>query len=268
MLENPIKTQNSIKTKWQRGEAILNAWLSIPSSVSAEATARLGFDSVTIDMQHGLMHYDNALPMLQAINTTSIPGLARVPWNEPGIIMKMLDAGCLGIICPMISSREECEAFVKACRYPPQGYRSYGPTRANLYFGNTYAASANTNVLTFAMIETSGAMQNLEAIMSVPGLDAIYVGPADLSQALGGPPGADWEEGPVPPALDEILAVAKRNNIFAGIHTGSARYAKKMVDKGFQFVTVQSELAFLTTGGNQVVSEFRGATTSKAKGPY
>jgi 4-hydroxy-2-oxoheptanedioate aldolase len=259
---------NPIKTKWQQGKAILNAWLSIPSSISAELTARLGFDSVTIDMQHGLMHYDHALPMLQAIHITSVPGLARIPWNEPGIIMKMLDAGCLGIICPMISSREECEAFVKACRYPPHGYRSFGPTRASLYYGQDYFSHANTNVLTFAMIETPGAMEQLDAIMSVPGLDAIYVGPADLSQALGGLPGADWEEGPVPAALDKILASAKRNNILAGIHTGSVSYAKKMVDLGFQFITVQSELQFLRTAATQVVAEFNQSSGIKSKDLY
>ena len=104
----------------------------------------------------------------------------------------MLDAGCYGIICPMVNSRAECEAFVQACRYPPQGYRSFGPTRATLYAGKDYAPNANATVLTFAMIETKQALDNLDAILSVPGLDAIYVGPADLSQSLGGAAGCGF----------------------------------------------------------------------------
>lgn len=260
---------NAIKTKMMQGQAVVNGWLTIPSGVSAEVMAHAGFDSLTVDMQHGLMHYDTALTMLQAVSTTSVTPLARVPWNEPGIIMKMLDAGCYGIICPMISSREECEQFVGACRYPPAGYRSYGPTRANIYAGSDYAANANDTVLTFAMIETAGAMANLDAIMSVPGLDGIYVGPADLSQALGGPPGADWQDGPVPAALDEILSTAKRYSLFAGIHCGSAAYSTLMIKKGFDFVTIASDLQYLNTYARQVVEEIKGESSeAQTKGPY
>ena len=147
--------------------------------------AHAGFDSLTVDMQHGLSHFESAVPMFQAISTTDTVPLARVPWNEPGIIMKLLDAGCYGIICPMINSADEAAAFVGACRYPPHGYRSYGPTRAALYAGADYAAHANEEVLTLAMIETKAGLENLEAIVQTPGLDAVYVGPADLSQSLG-----------------------------------------------------------------------------------
>ncbi|CAN5886849.1 aldolase/citrate lyase family protein [soil metagenome] len=210
--------ENKLRTKLENGDAVVNGWLQIPSSVAAEAMAHQGFDSLTLDLQHGPLHYDAALPMLQAISTTDTTPLARVPWNEPGIIMKMLDAGCYGIICPMVNSRAECEAFVQACRYPPQGYRSFGPTRAKFYAGADYAPNANATVLTFAMIETKAALDNLDDILSVPGLDAIYVGPADLSQSLGGPPGADFEDGPVPEALDKIIEAAKQHGVKAGIH--------------------------------------------------
>jgi 4-hydroxy-2-oxoheptanedioate aldolase len=260
---------NLIKDKMTQGQAVVNGWLTIPSSISAEVMAHAGFDSLTVDMQHGLMHYDVALTMLQAVSTTRVTPLARVPWNEPGIIMKMLDAGCYGIICPMISSREECERFVGACRYPPAGYRSYGPTRASIYGGSDYAANANDTVLTLAMIETKGAMDNLDAIMSVPGLDGIYVGPADLSQALGGPPGADWQDGPVPAALEEILATAKRHGLFAGIHNGSSSYSKAMIEKGFDFVTIASDLQYLNTFARQAVQAVKGDEgETQSSGPY
>ena len=259
--------ENIIRTKLECGEAVVNGWLTIPSGVAAEAQAHAGFDSLTLDMQHGPLHYDAALPMLQAVSTTNVTPLARVPWNEPGIIMKMLDAGCYGIICPMVNSRAECEAFVGACRYPPLGYRSYGPTRVSLYAGADYAENANTTVLTFAMIETAQALDNLDDILSVEGLDAIYVGPADLSQSLGGPPGADFEDGPVPEALDTILAAAKRHGVYAGLHNASAAYSRRMIDRGFQFVTVQSDLIFLRTRAQAVVEAVKGSDKDADKRP-
>ncbi|UCH27680.1 MAG: hypothetical protein JSV66_08595 [Trueperaceae bacterium] len=261
---------NPLKEILERGDSVLNGWLHIPSSYSAEAMAHQGFDSLTIDLQHGPVYFESALPMLQAISTTDTVPLCRVPWNEPGIIMKMLDVGCYGIICPMINNRQEAEAFVGACRYPPAGYRSYGPNRVLLYAGPDYGAKANDTVLAIAMIETAEAMENLDAIMSVPGLDAVYVGPADLSQGLGGAPGADFEEGPVVGALEQILAAARRNGIAAGIHTLSSRYAQKMLAKGYQFVTVQSDLAMMKAQAQEVVKAFKGdeRPPGDAKGPY
>lgn len=250
--------ENKLKTKLENSETVLNGWLHIPSSVTAEAMAHQGFDSLTIDLQHGPLHFEAAVPMLQAISNTDVTPLARVPWNEPGMIMKMLDTGCYGIICPMVNSGSECEAFVKACRYPPQGYRSFGPTRAKFYGGADYAKHANATVLTFAMIETKEALENLDEILSVPGLDALYVGPADLSQSLGGPPGADFRDGPVPAALDKILEAAKQHGVKAGIHNASVSYAKEMLGKGFQFVTVRSDLDFMLTGAQDVVEGFKG----------
>src|SRR5918911_151717 len=167
--------ENTIRTIWQRSGCVVNGWLSIPDGFAAEVSAHQGWDSLTIDLQHGLVDYQAAVRMLQGISTTPVIPLARVPWNEPGVIMKMLDAGCYGIICPMISTRAECEAFVRACRYAPHGYRSIGPTRATIYAGSDYAANANATVITMAMIETREAIDNLDDILSTPGLDAIYV---------------------------------------------------------------------------------------------
>src|SRR5215468_1357526 len=139
--------ENKVHSIWKSGGSALNGWLTIPSSWSAEVMANQGWDSVTIDMQHGLIDYQMALGMLQAISTTQTTPLVRVNWNEPGIIMKMLDAGAYGVICPMLYTREQVEAFVGACRYPPKGYRSIGPTRASIYGGSDYLEHANETVL-------------------------------------------------------------------------------------------------------------------------
>ncbi len=249
--------RNSAKTKLKRGKPVVNGWLHIPLSLSAEATAHRGFDTLTIDLQHGPIDFGGAPTMIQASSSTPTVPLARAPWNEPGIIMKLLDAGCYGIIYPMISTREQCEAFVAACRYPPHGVRSFGPTRVQLRAGADYAEHANNEMLTFAMIETAEALGNLGEIMSVPGLDAVYVGPADLSQALGGAPGADWEEGPVADAIREIVKAAREHGVGAGIHTVSARYAQKMVRLGYAFVTVHSDLSYLIAGADAVVTDLK-----------
>jgi 4-hydroxy-2-oxoheptanedioate aldolase len=207
--------------------------------------------------------------MLQAISTTDTVPLARVSWNEPGAIMRMLDAGCYGIICPMVNSRAECEAFVGACRYPPHGYRSHGPNRAGLYGGNDYASQADTTVVTMAMIETAAAMENLDDILSTPGLDAIYVGPADLSRSLGGQPDGDLNKPLVADALDRILAACAQHNIVPGIHTGNAQFATQMIDKGFRFVTVASDARLMALKAGEVVAAVKGHKPAEApSGPY
>ena len=153
--------KNKVKEMMKAGKPVINGWLQIPSTVSAEVMAHQGWDSLTIDMQHGLVDYTNALPMLQTISTTDVTPLARVNWNEPGQIMKILDAGCYGIICPMVSNKEEAERFVQACMYPPHGYRSFGPVRGLIYGGSDYAKHANDEMLKLAMIETKESLENL-----------------------------------------------------------------------------------------------------------
>jgi 4-hydroxy-2-oxoheptanedioate aldolase len=196
--------------------------------------------------------------------------MARVPWNEPGIIMKLLDAGAYGIVCPMINSREEAERFVGACRYSPVGYRSVGPVRATWYGGADYLKKANETVLTFAMIETRKAMDNLDAIISTPGLDAVYVGPADLGLSLGGEPKGDQTDPKIVAAIDAILASCKKHKVAAGIHCSSTDYAKKMFAQGFQFATILSDNALLNNAAKAAVAAMKGTPAAAAgpKGPY
>jgi len=254
---------NNVKTVWSRGGAVLNGWLGIPNSFSAEVMATLGWDSLVIDLQHGLIDYQAAVLMMQAISTTSVTPLVRVPWNDPAIVMKCLDAGAYGVICPMINNRQEAERFVGACRYPAKGYRSSGPIRGIIYGGDDYQSKADETIVTFAMIETADGVKNLDEICTTPTLDAVYIGPNDLSLTHGGKGGLDQTDPKIVAIIDKILAAAKRNRIKAGIHTGSVAYAKAMIAKGFDLVTVLSDNRIIAQFGKQVVDQMRGAAGEK-----
>jgi 4-hydroxy-2-oxoheptanedioate aldolase len=229
--------ENRLKQLWQAGKTALNAWLTIPSAWSAEILAHVGFDALTIDMQHGLADYNTALSMLQAISTTDVVPLVRVPWNEPLTIMRLLDAGVYGIIAPMVNNRAEAEAFVGACRYPPLGYRSYGPIRANVYAGDDYFASANATVLTLAMFETAEALENLDDILSVEGLDGVYVGTVDLSISMGLPDLGKLDDVQLRRAIDLVLTATNKYGLIAGIHASSLTDSAFLNEWGFRLIT-------------------------------
>ena len=250
--------KNKLKDIFKQGGSAINGWLQIPNSFTAELMANQSWDSLTLDMQHGVIDYSHAISMLQAISTTNVVPLARVNWNEPGQIMKILDAGAYGIICPMVSNRKEAENFVQACMYPPRGYRSYGPIRGLVYGGPDYADEANNEILKFAMIETKESLDNLDEIMQTPGLDGIYIGPADLSLALGEKPSFDKPENdPVYNVIMKILEHAKKNKIIAGIQNAQPEYAQKMIKKGFQLVTIGTDQRFMTAASKAALSEIR-----------
>jgi len=254
---------NAIKKLWREDRPALGGWLTIPSAFSAEVMAHQGFDWLCIDMQHGLIDYQTALAMLQAISTTETTPIVRVPWNDPGIIMKMLDAGAYGIIVPLVNSRADAEAAVAACRYPPQGTRSFGPTRAVYYAGLDYFAHANQEMCCIPQIETAAAVENLDEILSVPGVDAVYIGPMDLSISLGLPPQMDGEAPEYAAARQRILEACQRHNVAAGIHT-SAFAALKRVAEGFRMVMVVSDLGAL---GRAVAEDLRSVRQARPGGP-
>jgi 4-hydroxy-2-oxoheptanedioate aldolase len=256
--------ENLLRTLWQQDGYAVNGWLSLPTTFSAEVMAHLGWDSLTIDLQHGLIDYQSAVGMLQAIATTSTVPLVRVPWLDPAIIMKVLDAGAYGVICPMINSASEARQFVAACHYPPGGTRSCGPIRASIYAGPDYVANANRTIITMAMIETRAGLDNIDSILSVEGLDAIYVGPSDLALALGYEPQLDPTEEAVIKAIEHILDRAQKKGIVAGIHTASTANAQKMIRQGFQFVSVSTDVRLLVAKVSEVLGTMgRGASTAK-----
>ena len=259
--------ENTLKSIWARGEAVVNGWLSIPSSFSAEVMAHQGFDSLTVDMQHGVVDYQVAVTMLQAISTTPAIPLARVPWNDPARLMKILDAGVYGVICPMINTREEAEALVRACKYAPRGYRSWGPVRASIYAGADYGDHANEDIVVMPMIETAQAVGNIDDILSVKGVDAVYVGPSDLSLTLGCKPRLDQTDPPVVEAQLKIVAACKRHGVAAGIHNATAAYALKMIDAGYQFVTLASDSRHMAMKAGEEVAAVRKTGVKAGKLP-
>src|SRR5215211_4003706 len=235
-------TTNNVKKVWASGKAVVNAWLAIPSGFSAEVIAQCGFDSVTVDMQHGVQDYLSMVQCFQAMNGHGVTPMVRVPWNEPGIVGKVLDAGAYGVICPMVNTEAEARALVQYCKYPPKGTRSNGPIRAALYGeGGNYQATANDDILVIPMIETQQALDNLEAILDVPGIDAIYVGPSDLGLSLGMAPMLDREEPEILKIYERLLNETSKRGIAAGLHNGTAAYANRMVKMGFKLVTIAND---------------------------
>ena len=259
--------ENTLKKIWAKGEAVVNGWLAIPSAFSAEVMAHQGFDSLVVDMQHGVVDYQVAVTMLQAISTTPTVPMARVPWNDPARLMKILDAGVDGVICPMINTREEAETLVRHCKYPPRGHRSWGPVRASIYAGADYGDHANDDIVVMPMIETAEAMKNLDDILSVDGVDAIYVGPSDLSLAMGLKPRLDQTDPPVVDAQKKIAAACKRHNVVAGIHNATATYALKMIAEGYQFVTLASDSRHMAAKAAEEVGIVRKTGTKAGKLP-
>ena len=249
--------ENRLRTLWAEDRTALNGWLAIGNSFSAETMAQQGYDALTIDLQHGLIDAAAMLAMLQAISTTATVPVVRVPWLEPGILMKALDAGAYGVICPMINTREDAERLVAYTHYAPRGTRSFGPIRAALYGGPDYAQKADETIVAFAMIETAQALDNLDAILAVDGLDAIYIGPSDLSLALGCRPVFDDVDAPVAQAIEHILERASAHGVKAGIHCGDPKVARARAAKGFRFVTVGSDARLMAVGAQQALAAVR-----------
>jgi 4-hydroxy-2-oxoheptanedioate aldolase len=230
---------NPLRERWASGGAIVNGWLAIPSSFSAEVMAHQGWDSLTVDLQHGVVDYQAMVPMLQAISTTATVPVVRVPWLEPGILMKTLDAGAYGVICPMVNTREDAQKLVAYTHYAPMGARSFGPIRALLYGGADYPRHANQTIVTFAMIETAKALDNLDDV---------------------DPKAAE--------AIDHILARAKAHGVVAGIHNGAPESALKRIAKGFQFVTIGSDARLMAAGAQTIISKMRSALPADKTSGY
>lgn len=260
----------ALRNAWAKGQPVLNAWLGIGNSFAAEIMAAQGFHSLTIDMQHGVLDGSDLVPMLQAMRSSGASLLVRVPWLDPAEVMRALDAGAGGVICPMINTAEDAARFVSYTRYAPDGVRSFGPTRAAVAHGPDYAAMANRSVLALAMIETAEGFANLEAITATRGLDGIYVGPADLALSLSKGKlagGADREEPEMIAALQRIAAACRAQGIIAALHCGTAAYAARAIGWGYQMTTVGGDTRFLAEGAAGAVRDFRALTEGIAFAP-
>ncbi len=249
---------NKLKTLWSQGKPTINGWLAIPSGFAAETMAQGGFDSITVDLQHGVQDYLSMVACFQAMQVHPVLPMVRVPWNEPGIIGKVLDAGAYGVICPMINTKEEAENLVRFMRYPPKGARSNGPIRAAIYgTAGAYQATANDEILCMPMIETQQAIDNLDAILDVPGIDAVYIGPSDLAFSRGGTPALDQEGQQAMDTYKQILDATKKRGQFAGIHCGKPEYAARMLKMGFNMVTLSNDAGLLLNAAKAAVGVAR-----------
>lgn len=246
--------KNEIKAKMARGECTTNGWCALGSPYSAELLGHAGFDSVTVDLQHGMFDFAQALLIMQALSATPAFPIVRAPWNDTAIIMHLLDAGAYGVICPMINNRQEAERLVAACRYAPVGMRSYGPARGLLYGGADYLDRANDEIVVFAMIETQEGIKNLDDILATPGLDGVYVGPNDLALVLGSRPGTDLADQRCIDAIAHILARAKAHQKFAGIFCASGAVGAIRRKQGFDLVTLTHEASYVTQGAKAAIA--------------
>jgi 4-hydroxy-2-oxoheptanedioate aldolase len=249
---------NNIKRLLASGKAVMNGWLVIPSGFSAEVMAQCGFDAITVDLQHGVQDYHSMVQCFQAMQAHPVTPLARVTWNEPGNLGKMLDAGAMGLICPMINTRKDAEAFVSASKYPPRGTRSNGPVRAGMYGpASGYQSTANEETLCIPIIETKTAIENLDEILDVEGIAGVYVGPSDLCFSYGLPPELDVELPQILKIYDQLIEKCSRRNIFAGIHTASAAYAARAIGMGFRMASVMNDARMMAAYAKATVAQVR-----------
>ena len=254
---------NALKAAWADDTPTIGMWVSLPDTAAAETLGGLGYDYLNVDLQHGLVDYQQSVEVLRALRSADATLTARVPWNEPGIIGKMLDAGVLGVIVPMVNSAAEAQAAVHACRYPPLGGRSHGPIRAGAIYGPDYATTANDEVACIPMIETAQALAALDEILDTPGIDAVYVGPADLSRSLGLAPGNNDGEPAFDDALAAVVSACRARGITAGIHA-TPKLAARRIEQGFRMVTATSDLLSLRAGA---VDGLKMARNTGADGP-
>ena len=252
---------NKIKQMWRDGKCATLGWLSVSHGLTAEVMSRQGFDALCIDLQHGTSEMKDVLTMLQGVSQTDTVPVVRVAWNDPAKIMKALDLGAYGIIVPLVNTAEEAARAVAACRYSPVGMRSVGPVRAMHYGGGDYLKHANDEIIVMAMIETKEGLANLEAICATPGLDAVYIGPADLSLALDLEPRGDNPDPLHLATCDRILETAHKHGIKAVMHCASAEFAAGAVKRGFDMVMLTSDLACMVAGTRAVLDDFNAKTS-------
>ena len=242
----------SLAGRLRAGEIVYSAWCGLPYPNVSETIARDGFSAVTIDQQHGLWDTASTLQAIAGIHLAGSAPIVRIPLWENATASRMLDFGAEGIIAPMINSEADARAFVAAAKYPPVGERSIGAHRAAALAGfpdqRPYLAQANEATVTFAMIETRAALDNIDAIASTPGIDALFVGPSDLSFSLSNGATLDPHSAEIEAALQTVLKAAKKAGKIPGLYCIDAERASAKAKAGFRFLTVGSDIVFLRAG--------------------
>lgn len=233
---------NEVRQRWSRQEAAVCGWLSMGNAYAAEVIGWCGVDCVAVDLQHGMADVQAMIGMLQAISATPATPFVRVPSLDPPLLMKALDAGAYGVICPMVDDAGQARALVEATSYPPNGMRSFGPARGLLYGGSDYFPHADETIVRLAMVETAAGLANVEAICAVDGIDGIFVGPNDLGLALGKGVSGDPTDPAVRAAIARCVAAAKAAGKHIGMFCPSGAVASRCIAEGFDFVVPNSEI--------------------------
>lgn len=252
---------NRVLQQLRSGQPSLGAWLSLGSITAARLMARAGFDWLTVDMEHSLVGIETATHMFASIADGGCTALARVPGNRHDHMKRVLDNGAMGVVVPMVNSREEAEAAVAACRYPPHGTRSVGGTAHALNFGTTaddYYAHADREILVCLQCEHRLAVERADEIFSVPGIDAIFVGPFDLAASYRGPNGEPPSDSLIASVMDKVLSACKKHEVPAGVHCFDAPNVQLRIEQGWQFLGIASDLAMLLDGAEAVLKPIRG----------
>ena len=255
---------NPLRARWAAGEAAIGGWLTIPNQLTAELAAAADLDYLCIDMQHGLIDFSDVVHMLTAVTAGGVTPIVRVPENSTANISTALDAGAIGVIVPLVNSVEEAASVVAACRYPPLGERSYGATRAAAVEGPDYYDRANEEVVCIPMIETVQAVEDLDNILSIPGIDVAYVGPSDLSISMGYRPGTT--AAPFLAMLDRIVEACDRHGVVPAIQA-SPSTAAGCLERGFRMVTVVTDIIAYRVAVDLSIAQARGTEPGQARGP-
>ena len=261
--------KNPVRSKLKRGEPSVGSWITLPDTFGAQLMSRTGFDWLTIELEHTPITFETAAAMFALVAANGVVPLARIPWNTGENIKRVLDTGAWGIVVPMVNSRAEAEAVVRAARYRPIGERSIGGSLHAANFAtdaSTYYAQANEEILVIVMAEHVEAVANIDDILSVPGLDAVFVGPNDLHASMHLPPTFDSDDAQFNDALKKILAGAKKHGIAAGIHVVDAAQAQRRIAEGWQFIAVASEAGFMLAKAGETTKALglgKGGTTAK-----
>jgi 2-keto-3-deoxy-L-rhamnonate aldolase RhmA len=239
--------KNELKRRLQSGEATIASWLSVAHPTIAEIMGQAGFDCLIVDMEHGILDIEGVHSLVLTLAGTPASSLVRVPWNDPVIIKRVLETGTLGILVPQVSSAEEVAQAVRAVRYPPQGIRGIGCQRPAGYgaWFDEYLGAANEELVVAVQIETARAIENLDAILSVEGLDLIFIGANDLAANMG--LFNQTQHPQVQEAIRRILVAAKKAKVPVGLMAADADDANRRMAEGFQFVGVGHDVGLLSS---------------------
>ena len=251
--------KNPLKEKLKKGKVVTGTFAGIGHPDVTEWLSHLGFDWLLLDAEHGPLDFQTLERMMQSMNGTSCIPIVRPPWNDPVLIKRVLDIGAYGVLIPWVNSKEEAESVVRACKYPPDGLRGFGPRRAAM-FDPAYYETANEEILIAVQVETEKAIENLDEILSVPGVDACYIGPWDLSCNLGFGVPPKWDEPRYLEAFDRVLRTAERCGKPAGMFA-TADNIKWAIEKGFRFNTVDDDDTFLIQGAQMALEKAHEAVS-------